>query len=145
MKVADILRIKGSAVKTVTPDETALDLSRQLRAEQIGAMIVSDDGSSIDGIISERDIAYGLVAHGSQLPSIAVSTLMTKAVVVCSPEDSITDVMKLMTQRRIRHLPVKDGDRLVGIVSIGDVLKHRLGEVQLEANVLRDYALAARR
>ena len=99
----------------------------------------------IEGIVSERDIAYGLVAHGSQLPSIAVSKLMTKAVVVCSPEDSIIDIMKLMTQRRIRHLPVKDGNRLVGIVSIGDVLKHRLGEVQLEANVLRDYALAARR
>ena len=143
MKVADILQIKGSAVKTVMPDETVLDFSRQLRAEQIGAMIVSDDGSSIEGIISERDIAYGLVAHGNQLP--AVSKLMTKTVVVCSTEDSITDVMKLMTQRRIRHLPVKDGNRLVGIVSIGDVLKYRLGEVQLEANVLRDYALAARR
>jgi CBS domain-containing protein len=145
MKVADILRIKGSAVKTVTPDETALELAEQLRAEQIGAMIVSDDGSSIDGIISERDLAYGLVAHGSELPRIAVAKLMTKVVLVCSPEDSITDVMKLMTQRRIRHLPVKDGAQLVGIVSIGDVLKHRLGEVQLEANVLRDYAMAARR
>jgi len=70
---------------------------------------------------------------------------MTKIVVVCSPEDSITDAMKLMTQRRIRHLPVKDGNQLVGIISIGDVLKHRLSEVQLEANVLRDYAIAARR
>ena len=69
---------------------------------------------------------------------------MTKAVVVCSPEDSITDLMKLMTQRRIRHVPVKDGDQLVGIISIGDVLKHRLGELQVEANVLRDYAAAAR-
>jgi CBS domain-containing protein len=108
-------------------------------------MIVSDDGTSIDGIISERDLAYGLAAHGRELPRIAVSKLMTKVVLVCSPEDSITDVMKLMTQRRIRHLPVKDGAQLVGIISIGDVLKHRLGEVQLEANVLRDYAMAARR
>ena len=107
-------------------------------------MIVSDDGRSIDGIISERDLAYALAAHGSELPRIAVSELMTRAVVVCSPEDSITDVMKLMTQRRIRHLPVKDGDQLVGIISIGDVLKHRLGEVELEANVLRDYAVASR-
>jgi len=145
MRVVDILRIKGSAVKTVKPDETALDLSAQLRAEQIGAMIVSDDGRSIDGIISERDLAYGLVAHGSKLPRVAVSELMTKVVVVCSPADSITDVMKLMTQQRVRHLPVKDGDQLVGIISIGDVLKHRLGEVQLEADVLRDYAIAARR
>ena len=145
MKVADILRIKGSAVKTVGPDETALGLSHQLRSQRIGAMIASDDGRSIDGIISERDIAYGLVAYGSQLPGIAVSKLMTRAVVVCSPEDSITDVMKLMTQRRVRHLPVKDGEQLVGIISIGDVLKHRLGEVELEVNVLRDYAIAARR
>ena len=145
MRVADILRIKGSTVKTVTPNETALELSEKLRAAQIGAMIVSDDGSTIDGIISERDLAYGLAAHGRELPRIAVSKLMTKVVFVCSPEDSITDVMKLMTQRRIRHLPVKDGAHLMGIISIGDVLKHRLGEVQLEANVLRDYAMVARR
>jgi CBS domain-containing protein len=144
MKVADILRAKGSAVKTVKPDETALELSQQLRTERIGAAIVSHDGRSIDGIISERDLAYGLAAHGSRLPTIAVSQLMTKTVIVCSPEDSITDVMKLMTQRRIRHLPVKDGDQLVGIISTGDVLKHRLGELQMEANVLRDYAIARR-
>jgi CBS domain-containing protein len=145
MRVADILRIKGSTVKMVTPDETALEMAEKLRAAQIGAMIVSEDGTSIDGIISERDLAYGLAEHGRELPRIAVSKLMTKLVLVCSPEDSITDVMKLMTQRRIRHLPVKDGAQLVGIISIGDVLKHRLGEVQLEANVLRDYAMAARR
>jgi CBS domain-containing protein len=145
MNVADILRVKGSVVKTVTPDKTALEFSRQLRAEQIGAMIVSDDGRSVAGIISERDLAYALAVHGSELSKIVVSKLMTRVVVVCSPEDSITDVMKLMTQRRIRHLPVKDGDQLVGIISIGDVLKHRLGEVELEANVLRDYAIAARR
>ncbi|MGA7373469.1 MAG: CBS domain-containing protein [Methyloceanibacter sp.] len=69
---------------------------------------------------------------------------MTKAVIVCAPENSVTDVMKLMTQRRIRHVPVKDGDQLVGIISIGDVLKHRLGELQAEADVLPDYAVAAR-
>ena len=145
MKVADILRNKGSVVKTVMPDKTALEFSEQLRAEQIGAMVVSDDGRSINGIISERDLAYALAAHGSELSRIAVSKLMTRVVVVCSPEDGITDVMKLMTQQRIRHLPVKDGDHLVGIISIGDVLKHRLDEVKLEANVLRDYAIAARR
>jgi CBS domain-containing protein len=108
MKVADILRIKGSAVKTVPSHETALLLSERLRAERIGALIVSNDGRTIDGIISERDLAYGLATHGSMLPKIPVSELMTKAVIVCSPEDSITDVIKLMIQRRIRHLPVKD-------------------------------------
>ena len=145
MKVADILRIKGSVVKTVPPHETALILSGQLRAEQIGALVVSADGRAIEGIVSERDLAYGLATYGDRLPTIRVSQLMTKTVVVCSPEDSVTDVMKLMTQRRIRHVPVKDGDQLVGIVSIGDVLKHRLGELQTEADVLRDYAVAARR
>jgi CBS domain-containing protein len=145
MKVANILQIKGSVVKTVRPDTSARELSVRLHAEQIGAMIVSSDGRSIDGIVSERDLAYALAAHGSELPRLTVSRLMTKVVVVCSPEDSITDVMKLMTQRRIRHLPVKEGDQLVGIISIGDVLKHRLDELELEANVMRDYAVAARR
>jgi CBS domain-containing protein len=144
MKVADILRSKGTVVKTVRPDATALELSEQLRAERIGAMIVSEDGASIDGIISERDLAYGLAVHGGALPGLAVARLMTKVVVVCGPEDSIADLMGVMTQRRIRHLPVEDGGRLIGIISIGDVLKHRLGEVQLEANVLRDVAIARR-
>jgi CBS domain-containing protein len=145
MKVADILQIKGSVVKTVPPHETALLLSGQLRAEQIGAMVVSSDGNSIDGVVTERDLAYGLATHGGKLPTIRVSELMTKEVVVCSPEDSVTDVMKLMTMRRIRHVPVKDRDQLVGIISIGDILKHRLGELQVETDVLRDYAVASRR
>jgi CBS domain-containing protein len=131
-------------VKTVPPHETARLASGQLRAAQIGALVVSSDGNSIEGILSERDLAYGIATHGDRLPAMRISELMTKAVVVCSPEDKITDVMKLMTRRRIRHLPVKDGDRLVGIISIGDVLKHRLGELQEEADVLRDYAVAAR-
>ena len=92
----------------------------------------------------ERDLAYGLATYGDRLPTVTVSELMTKAVIVCAPENSVTDVMKLMTQRRIRHVPVKDGDQLVGIISIGDVLKHRLGELQVEADVLPDYAVAAR-
>ena len=117
MKVADILRIKGSVVKTVPPHETALLLSGQMRAEQIGALVVSRDGNSIEGIVSERDLAYGLATHLERLPTIPVSQLMTTAVAVCSPDDSVTDVMKLMTIRRIRHVPVKDGDRLVGIVA----------------------------
>jgi CBS domain-containing protein len=129
----------------VPPHETALLASGHLRAEQIGALVVSTDGNSIDGIISERDLAYGLATHRERLPTIRISELMTRAVIVCSPEDSVTDVMKLMTQHRTRHVPVKDRDQLVGIISIGDVLKHRLGELQEQADVLRDYAVAARR
>ena len=87
----------------------------------------------------ERDLAYGLATYGDRLPTVTVSELMTKAVIVCAPEVSATDVMKLMTQEA--HSP---GDQLVGIISIGDVLKHRLGELQAEADVLPDYAVAAR-
>ena len=145
MKVSDILQIKGSAVKMVRPDTSARELAVRLHAEQIGAMIVSSDGWSIDGIVSERDLAYGLAAYGSELPTLPLSKLMAKTVIECSPDDSINHVTKLMTQRRVRHLPVKEGGQLVGIISIGDVLEHRLDELELEANVMRDYAVAARR
>ena len=145
MKVSDIIQTKGSVVKTVRPEASAREVSVRLQADQIGAMVVSDDGKSIDGIVTERDLAYGLAAHGSELPTMPVSSLMTKAVIVCSPDESITHVMKLMTQRRVRHVPVREGAKLVGIISIGDVLKHRLDELELEANVMRDYAVAAKR
>lgn len=144
MKVSDIIQTKGSLVKTVRPETSALELAVRLHSDQIGAMVVSRDGNSIDGIVSERDLAYGLAAHGIELPTIAVSRLMTNVVIVCSPEDSITNVMRLMTQKRVRHVPVKEGDQLVGIISIGDILKHRLDELELEANIMRDYAIAAR-
>jgi CBS domain-containing protein len=144
MSVADIVKTKGPAVKTIRPDETAKAFAEHLKDERIGAMIVSHDGSALDGIISERDLAYGLAIYGDKLPSMNVSELMTKMVIVCAPQDSIVEVMNVMTQRRIRHLPVKDGEQLIGIISIGDVLKHRLGEIQLEANVLRDVAVARR-
>jgi CBS domain-containing protein len=144
MNVADILRTKGAAVTTVSARASALVVAQRLRGQRIGAMIVSDDGHSIEGIISERDLAYGLAAHASNLPNVSVSELMTTDVITCSPRDSVSEIAKVMTQRRIRHLPVKDGDQLVGIITIGDVLKHRLDEMQLEANVLRDYAIARR-
>jgi CBS domain-containing protein len=145
MKVSELLQIKGSAVKMVSPHTSARELAVRLHSEQIGAMVVSSDGRSVEGIVTERDIAYGLAAYGTELPTVAVSRLMTKAVVVCSPQDSVTHLMKVMTQQRVRHVPVKEGDHLVGIISIGDVLKHRLDELEMEANVMRDYAVAARR
>lgn len=144
MLVADILRTKGPAVETIRPDDTALAFAKQLRAQRIGAMVVTRDGCTLDGIISERDLAYGLATHGANLPHVLVSELMTTAVITCSPHDTLATVMSVMTQRRIRHLPVQENQRLVGLISIGDVLKYRLGEIQLEANVLRDYAIAVR-
>ncbi len=144
MRVADILKGKGTEVITVKPTETIAGFAQRLRLAGVGAMIVSQDGHSLDGIISERDIAYALPMHGPELHEMRVSDLMTTSVVTCKPQDSIADVAKIMTMRRIRHVPVKESGRLVGVISIGDVLKHRLSEIELEANVLRDIAIAGR-
>jgi CBS domain-containing protein/beta-phosphoglucomutase-like phosphatase (HAD superfamily) len=144
MRVADILKIKGPEVKTIEPSATIRAFADGLNAERVGAMVVLSKGGAVEGIISERDLVRGLAEFGSDLPSIKVSQLMTRAVVTCAPEDGVAAVAKVMTQRRIRHLPVVVNGALVGLVSIGDVLKHRLDEVQLEANVLRDFAIARR-
>ena len=144
MIVATILKNKRPGVETISPDQSVLVCAGQLAAGRIGALIVSRDGSSLDGLISERDIAYALAVHGERLLDLPVSELMTKSVVTCAPEDSIEKIMNIMTSRRIRHLPVKQGNRLIGIISIGDVLKHRVDELQIEAGVLRDVSIARR-
>lgn len=144
MQVLDILKSKGPTVKMIRSDESALACAQRLSVERVGALVVSDNGRSLDGIISERDIAYGLAKHGAGLHSVPVRELMTKSVITCTPKDSIVQMMRVMTLRRVRHLPVIDGDRLAGIITSGDVMKHRLEEVQLEANVLRDAVIAAR-
>ncbi|HEX9906254.1 MAG TPA: CBS domain-containing protein [Propylenella sp.] len=142
MHVADILKRKGTAVITVRPDQSIEHLAQRLRAERVGAAIVSEDGATVDGIISERDVSHGLAVHGVAITNMTVADLMTKGVVTCSPDDTIAHVARVMTQRRIRHLPVTVGQELAGIVSVGDVVKHRLDELELEANVLRDYAVS---
>ena len=142
MKVADILREKGTKVRIVRPTETIVMLANRLQAERVGAMIVSEDGKKIDGIISERDVTHGVAEHGAHLLNLRVADLMTRGVITCSPGDAIADIARKMTQHRVRHLPVQDKGELVGIVSIGDVLKYRLDEMEMEANVLRDYAIA---
>ena len=142
MKVADILSAKGAKVMTVKPHETIETFAHRLRMAHVGAMIVSEDGKKIAGIISERDVTYGIAAHGAELTEKHVSDLMSTGVVTCSPNDPIADVAKIMTQHRIRHIPVLENNEVVGVVSIGDIVKHRLDEMELEANVLRDYAIA---
>lgn len=142
MRVCDILKVKGSDVKTIESGATIRALADGLKAERVGAMVVLDPSRSVVGIISERDLARGLAEFGADLPRIKVADLMTRSVVTCVPEDSVAAVAKVMTVRRIRHLPVVVDGALIGLVSIGDVLKHRLDEVQLEANVLREFALA---
>ena len=142
MHVADILKAKGSKVLTVRPDLSITFLAQRLRMERIGALVVSETGDTADGIISERDVAHGLAEFGAEVLRRTAADLMTKAVVTCSPSDTIAQVAKVMTDRRIRHMPVTEGRRLVGIISIGDVVKYRLDELELEANVMRDYAIA---
>jgi CBS domain-containing protein len=144
MKVSDILKAKGSAIKTIEANATMRALAHSFRKEQVGAMLVLDDKGALQGIISERDLARGIDEFGMDLPQMRVANLMTRSVVTCAPDDRVAAVANIMTQRRIRHLPVVVDGKVVGLISIGDVLKHRLDEVQLEASVLRDVARSRR-
>ena len=142
MKIGDVLKRKGSGVVTMRSDSTIDTVVRRMRLERIGAVIISPDGKSVIGILSERDILHALAEHGTALLALKAEDLMTREVVTCSREDTLQSVMVKMTQRRIRHLPVVEQGQLAGIVSIGDAVKSWLEEVELEANVLRDSYLA---
>jgi CBS domain-containing protein len=142
MNVDGILRAKGAAVVTIRPDATITDLVRGLREERIGAMVVSEDGRTVLGIISERDVVRGLAERGTRIMTAPVADLMTRDVVSCTPHDTVKQVMAEMTRRRVRHLPVVADGVLSGIVSIGDVVKNRLEEMETETNVLREAYIA---
>ncbi len=143
MKVRDILKTKGGGVATTRVDAAISTVVRRLRLEGIGALVVSEDDAQVIGIISERDIVIGLADEGAELLEKRVIDLMTTPVKTCSLEVKIKDVMAIMTRSRVRHLPVVEDGRLVGIISIGDVVKNRLEEVELEAGVLRDAYIAS--
>ena len=143
MNVESILRTKGQAVATIRPDETVGAAVDALISRNIGALVVSEDGNSVDGIISERDIVHWLAARGANLLALKVSEVMTARVVTCDPSDSVDQLMAEMTNRRIRHFPVVQDGRLCGIVSIGDVVKNRLDEVEYEARSLRSFIAGA--
>ena len=143
MKIGGIVpKRKGSGVVTMRPDLTIDTVVRRMRLERIGAVIISPDGKSVIGILSERDILHALAEHGTALLALKAEDLMSPEVVACSREDMLQSVMVKMTQRRIWHLPVVEQGQLAGIVSIGDAVKSWLEEVELEANVLRDSYLA---
>lgn len=142
MNVDGILRAKGASVVTISPAQTIAELVRGLRTERIGAMVVSEDGRRLLGIISERDVVLGLAEHGPASLRMRVEDLMTRDVVTCTPDDTVKQLMATMTRRRIRHLPVVVDGRLRGIVSIGDIVKHRLEEIETESNVLREAFIA---
>ena len=144
MRVEDILHSKGSAVSTIMSRASVETALHRLSLDNIGALVVSDSGSIPDGIISERDIVRALSAHGAEALRMEVREVMTKPVRTCPPSARLDDVMATMTNRRFRHMPVVVDGKLTGIVSIGDIVKHRLDELELEAGVLREQVIGNR-
>lgn len=140
MNVETILRSKGAKVITITPETTVGEAARTLKKAGIGAVMISNDGSDVQGILSERDIvsALGEPTKRTGLLEKPVSSLMTRDVLTCAPEDAVQDCMALMSQRRVRHLPVVQEGKMVGLISIGDVVKNRLEELESEAGFLRE-------
>jgi CBS domain-containing protein len=143
MNVEMILKTKGRNVVTMTPDATLASAAKELQQRGIGAIVVLDDQSGVSGILSERDIVHTLAKAGPDSLSHPVSEVMTRRLHTCKLTDTINDLMSLMTAQRIRHLPVVEQGRLVGIVSIGDVVKYRLEEIEYEAGALREYVATA--
>jgi CBS domain-containing protein len=137
--VLDVLKHKGYSVVTVVPDQAIASAVDVLNRNRIGAAPVADQDGRLVGIISERDVIRGLADYGDEVLRLPVDRLMTREVVTCSLEDSIIGLMEVMTNQRIRHLPVLENGRLHGIVSIGDVVKQRLAEAQFELDELRRF------
>jgi len=145
MLVQSILTAKGSDVVTIADSVSLADAAAMLRDHGIGALVVSNDGRHIDGIVSERDVVRALANHGATVMGRAVSTVMSRDVVTCRSGDAIEALMLAMTERRIGHVPVIDDDGgLGGLVSIGDVVKNRLGQLQVENEQLHEYITQGR-
>lgn len=139
MILADLLRQRSNEVFKIKATDCIADAANELTDRKIGALLVEDDSGKIIGILSERDIVGGMGPHGADLHDVAVSELMTTNIVKCAPEDTVLEAMAMMTDRRIRHLPVFDGDDLAGLISVGDLVKCRISEVQAEAEAMRQY------
>lgn len=140
MNVENILRNKGTKVVTVSPETSVVEAARIMKRARIGAVVVSGNGGAVAGILSERDIVSAMAdpARRKNLFDMPVSALMTRDVVTCAPEDTVQKCMVLMTDGRIRHLPVVRDGAMTGLISIGDVVKNRLEELESEAGFLRE-------
>jgi CBS domain-containing protein len=143
MSIDSILKRKGTEVTTIAPDASIKRAADWLRAKNIGALVVTN-GDAVLGLVSEREIVQAFSRYGETAGSIAVKEIMHHGATTVSPDESVHRVMNLMTHHRVRHMPVLRAGKLAGIVSIGDVVKHRLEELELETNVLRDVYNAAR-
>lgn len=142
MFVSDILSQKGGLVFTVTQGATVAQIVQQLSARRIGAVLIMADAGTVAGIVSERDLVLAFSRHGTAALDLEARQVMTRDVVTCHPDDPIEHVMSLMTSGRFRHLPVMERDELIGLISIGDVVKARLEETQHETEALKAYISA---
>jgi CBS domain-containing protein len=143
MHVASILKVKGRAVETVRADSTLTFVASRLADKRIGAVVVTDRAGAIAGIVSERDIVHALARYGTGCLDWPVSEIMTRDLITCTEDYTLDQIMSSITQRRCRHLPVVEGGKLTGIISIGDVVKHHIAEVEMEAMAMRDYIATA--
>lgn len=141
MNISDILRYKGSDVVTIAPSETVTALLAALAEHNVGALLVSDGGSGgeLKGVVSERDVVRRFVEHGADLLDLPVERIMTDVVVSCTSKDTVDSVAEMMTQQRVRHLPVLDDGRLAGIISIGDVVSSRIRQLEKDRGQLEQY------
>lgn len=142
MFVSDILSQKGGLVFTVTPGTTLAEIAQQLSTRRIGSVLIMGDADRVAGIVSERDLVRAFSSHGAAALELEARHVMTRDVQTCHPDDSIEHVMETMTRGRFRHLPVLDHDELIGLVSIGDVVKARLEEARHETEALKAYIVA---
>ncbi len=143
MTVSAILNCKPSSMVTISPDASLTDAVKSLSEHRIGAIVAVDDNGRLAGILSERDVVRILGVRGPEVLSEPVSAVMTRAVVTCARDETIQGIMERMTRGRFRHVPVVEGERLIGIISIGDVVKFRVEEMERESAQLRDYIMTA--
>ncbi|WP_439815997.1 CBS domain-containing protein [Zavarzinia sp. CC-PAN008] len=143
MTIDGILRDKGVEIITARATDSIEEISRLLHRRRIGAVLICDEDRRPQGILSERDVVRAVALHGAAALMLPAADLMSADIVYCSPDDTVADAMALMTDRRFRHLPVLEGQRLVGVVSIGDLVKRRIEETQAEAEQLKEYIATA--
>ena len=143
MLVHEILDEKGAHVATIRPSATTAQAVERLRDKHIGALVVTGPDDGVLGLLAERDVVVGLANEGAALLRQSVAEVMRPRPPCCGPDDHVKEIMETMTMRRVRHLPVVEGGRLIGLISIGDVLKNRLDEMSLETNILRDAYIAS--
>jgi CBS domain-containing protein len=139
VNIGQILKAKGRAVTTARPDATLLEIARKLAQKRIGAIVIVGDNGEVVGMLSERDMIRAIAEHGEKALKLTASDFMTRTVISCQETNTIEEIMGMMNQGRFRHVPVLEDGALVGIISIGDLVKNHIAEVEMEVTAMRDY------